>query len=547
MKNIDHFQSFAKGKTQLKNSGKNAIIYTRVSSKEQSENMSLEVQLKGCLHYAEKNHLQIKGQFGGTYESAQTDERNEFKRMIHFAKTHREGISYIIVYSLERFSRTGENAIWLSRQLRELGITIISVSQPIDTSNPAGVLQQNILFLFSQYDNDLRRQKCVDGMHEKLLKGEWVGGVPLGYSYDYSHGTKEQRIVINEKGKFVRRAFEMKLNEGLSNTQIVERVNKMGLKVSKQKMTEIFKNTFYCGLLSHNLLNGEVVKGKHQPLIDREMFLKVNEVISAKNVSGYKQQKFDENIPLKQFVQCADCGTPFTGYLVKKKNLYYYKCNRIGCKCNRSAKHLHGQFKNFLSDYQLDSKHIAPLKVILEGAYSKIIESSGEETKSMKSKLTELNNKLLKVEERFAIGEIDREIYERIAGKMKEERAGLEDVLENSQKKLSNPAETINKSLEIVSNLVGMWDSGGYQDKHNLQRLLFPKGISYDRKIDNYRTDEVNEVIRVTRYLSKHIEENKKGQAINSNDLSGSVVLADRLLNPLKTLYTLNQEVTRLI
>ena len=99
-----------------------------------------------------------------------SDERKEFVRMITFAKKAKEKISYIIVYSLERFSRTGDNAIWLSRQLRELGVTIVSVTQPIDTSNPSGVLQQNILFLFGQNDNDLRRQKCVAGMKEKLLK-----------------------------------------------------------------------------------------------------------------------------------------------------------------------------------------------------------------------------------------------------------------------------------------------------------------------------------------------------------------------------------------
>jgi site-specific DNA recombinase len=90
-----------------------------------------------------------------------------------------------------------------------LGITIISVTQPIDTSNTSGVLQQNILFLFSQYDNDLRRQKCIAGMKEKLMQGDWSGPVPVGYSFDRSNARK-QTIVINEKGNLIRKAFEMK-------------------------------------------------------------------------------------------------------------------------------------------------------------------------------------------------------------------------------------------------------------------------------------------------------------------------------------------------
>ena len=144
------FQAFAKGKAIVDKgaASRNAVIYTRVSSKEQADtNQSLETQKKYCLQYALKNDYNILGFFGGTYESAKTDERNEFNRMIKFVKNQKEGISHILVYSLDRFSRTGDNAIWLSRQLRDLGILIMSVTQPIDTKNPAGVLQQNILFL----------------------------------------------------------------------------------------------------------------------------------------------------------------------------------------------------------------------------------------------------------------------------------------------------------------------------------------------------------------------------------------------------------------
>ncbi len=61
--------------------------------------------------------------------------------MIDFCRRKKKGKMVILVNSLERFSCTGDNAIWLSRQLRELGIQIVSVTQPIDTRNPAGVLQ----------------------------------------------------------------------------------------------------------------------------------------------------------------------------------------------------------------------------------------------------------------------------------------------------------------------------------------------------------------------------------------------------------------------
>ncbi len=143
--------------------------------------LAWKVQLKACTDYAQKQGLEIVGSFGGTWESAKTDERKEFQRMLTFVKNRGKKVSHIIVYSHERFSRTGENAIWLGKKLRESGIRIVAATQPIDTSGPAGVFQQNILFLFSQFENDLRREKIMASMVEKLSKGGWMGKFPIGY------------------------------------------------------------------------------------------------------------------------------------------------------------------------------------------------------------------------------------------------------------------------------------------------------------------------------------------------------------------------------
>ena len=104
------------------------------------------------------------------------------------------------------------------------------MTQPIDVSTHSGVLQQNIQFIFSKYDNDLRREKCIAGMKEKLLRGEWTGVAPLGYCYGYMR--RKRKIVAGEKGKLIARAFEMKV-EGSTNTEIAARLNKLGLRLTR--------------------------------------------------------------------------------------------------------------------------------------------------------------------------------------------------------------------------------------------------------------------------------------------------------------------------
>jgi DNA invertase Pin-like site-specific DNA recombinase len=136
---------------------KKAVVYTRVSSKEQyDKNLSLDWQRKAIEEFAGRNGFEIMNYYGGTYESAKTDGRKEFQNMLDFIKKQKGKVSHILVYLLDRFSRTGGGAIKLAQELREkYGVTILAVTQPIDTSNPGGVFQQDMQFLFSKYDNEL--------------------------------------------------------------------------------------------------------------------------------------------------------------------------------------------------------------------------------------------------------------------------------------------------------------------------------------------------------------------------------------------------------
>ncbi|WP_208630737.1 hypothetical protein [Maribacter litoralis] len=118
----------------------------------------------------------------------------------------------------------------------------------------------------------------------------------------------------------------------------------------------------YCGLMVNKLIPGEVIQGNHEPMITREMFPKIHSLLNSRE-EGRKYNLDDENLPLKMFVKSTECGTPYTGYVVKKKGLYYYKNRRSGSRENRSAKKLHSSFMTLLENYTLnDAKYIEPLK-----------------------------------------------------------------------------------------------------------------------------------------------------------------------------------------
>ena len=164
------FQSFAKGNKNDHAKVNTAVMYTRVSTKEQADNnRSLATQAKYIKDYALNNGIEIVGEFGGTYESAKNDERKEFKRMIEFAK--RKKVGNILVFSIDRFSRSGPNAIYIGQQLKKAGIKILSVTQPIDGMTAEGELQQHIYMIFGQYENQQRRQKSMAGTTRNATSG----------------------------------------------------------------------------------------------------------------------------------------------------------------------------------------------------------------------------------------------------------------------------------------------------------------------------------------------------------------------------------------
>jgi len=512
-------KKFARGKDNIGSRiGGNCVIYTSVSSKEQAEtNKSLEWQKTTCIDYARKNNLKVLNYFGGTYESAKSDEREEFTRMLKFVKSSKQKIDLILVYSLDRFSRTGDSAIYIAGQLKKLGIKIIAATQPIDTDSHAGALQQNIQFIFSHYDNEMRRLKSIDGMREKLKRGEWIGACPTGYSY--VKGAEIQTIVVNKTGRLIKRAFELRAG-GMTYEEITTYLKKSGLNLPKQTLTDIFRNVFYCGYLSHTFLNGEVIKGNHPPLISETLFLNVNQL---QKTSGFKQLKNNDNLPLKVFVKDYDTTAPFTGYLVRKKKLYYYKVNKPGVKVNRSQKLMHNKFKELLLRYSIKEDYVEPVKDKLTAIWEAAVSDSKGEKISLAMRLKELDSKLSVLEERFAFGEINRDVFEKFSAKLIEEKRGLETELGKISFELSNPQELIDYFISISMNLPSIWDSSDYSIKTKLQYLIFPEGIWYDAKIEHYRTIKVNSLFALNSHLTILSEENKKPDFSNFEEKSGLV------------------------
>ena len=498
----EKFQKFGKkSNTIIKERFPNAVIYTRVSTSEQENNFSLETQLEKCEKCAKNNELSIIKKFGGVSESAKTDDRKEFNEMLKFVKNIKNKIGYIIVSDIDRFSRTGMRAVALVDELKtNFGIKVLESSATSITDNVNDEVLTDLKIILANSDNRQRKQKSVAGSIKRLECGYWCGKPPRGYSK-----VDKYTLKFNEDAKYIKRAFEM-LSIGHSITEILKVIRANGSNITKSRLYKYLRDPFYCGLIANKHLNGRVVEGLHEPLISKEMFLKINGEKSE--VKKYKTSKMDENRPLQGDLKCS-CGGVYTGY--KKKGKYnYYKCNK--CNHNSAVNPIHNSFEHLLSKYSFDKNYISLFKKQLKYTFDHIESENKIKQSSLSAKISKNETDLRTVNYKFATDKLSYEIHNQVSSKIKADIDILNEELSNVTFSLSNYENYIDESLELVNDFKGIWEKGGIEIKKEIQNILFSNQIEYNPQKMSYRTPKENLVMSTLTGNRDKIKARKRGQ-----------------------------------
>jgi putative ABC transport system permease protein len=171
-----------------------AVIYVRVSTKEQTENLSLPTQLRACEEYCRRQGYEILERFHEEGESAKTTDRSQLQALLKYCRTHKGKVHFVVVYNLTRFAREKYDHFALRAHLKSLGISLRSATEPIDDTS-TGKLMEGVLAAFAQFDNDVRSDRTRAGMRAALELGRWTFPAPLGYLVRIALGAGRGRIV----------------------------------------------------------------------------------------------------------------------------------------------------------------------------------------------------------------------------------------------------------------------------------------------------------------------------------------------------------------
>jgi site-specific DNA recombinase len=256
-------------------------IYTRKSTEEglEQEYNTLQAQRDAGVAFVQSqrhegwtalpDHYDDGGFTGGNLD------RPALQRLLD--DVQRRAIDVIVVYKIDRLSRSLADFAKLVELFDAFGVTFVSVTQQFNTTTSMGRLTLNILLSFAQFEREVTGERIRDKIAAAKRKGMWMGGVPpLGYD------VVERKLVVNEKeATLVRDIYRRFTMHGSLTTLVRELaieghttkswllqtgVVRSGRPIDRALLQKLLRNRLYLGEMPL-MGKGESHPGQHQPII----------------------------------------------------------------------------------------------------------------------------------------------------------------------------------------------------------------------------------------------------------------------------------------
>jgi site-specific DNA recombinase len=450
-----------------------ALLYIRVSSKEQEkEGYSLDAQEKLGYEYAQRKSLKITRSWKVS-ESAWKHERTAFNQMVEYAKKHDE-VKNIIFDITDRMTRNDFDKLKIYTLIKEFNKTIhfSRTNKVFDkNSGPDDEFMFDIeVAVAKKMSNDISR-KTQMGMLEKAEQGLYPGPAPLGYKNNkFTH-----LIDIDEElAPFVKRAFSL-LATGLYSLSMARDKlyeeglrSKQGVRVGKSAIAQMLRNPMYYGAFRWK---GKLYQGSHTPIISKELFDNVQEVLDGKHHPSVQRKNFAFN----NLIICGICDCKVIGER-KKARYNYYHCTFSKGRHNsipyiREEK-LATMFEEPIRRITLSDDIADWLKDALKENSRNILKLKENRSSGLKTQYDKVNSRLSRLYDSRFDGEIDKDVFSAKETEYKTQLIGLKAQIDSSDGINPNFYEDGCKTLELAKRLYPLYVRASNEEKAKILALV---------------------------------------------------------------------------
>jgi site-specific DNA recombinase len=462
-----------------------AAIYIRVSTKEQTQNLSLSTQLRACQEYCGRQGWEVAEVFEDAGESAKTTDRPAFLALLEFCRNNKRRVQHVVVYNLTRFARSTHDHAVVRALLRGYGVQLQSATEAI-TDDPAGRLTENVIAAIAQFDNDTKAQRTKAGMTAALERGRWTWRAPLGYVNGNPRNGEPSLKPDADRAPLIRRAFELVAAGTHSGTEALAVVTAIGLltrsgrRVTPQTFGAMLRNPIYAGWLQSDALGVRRARGDFEPLVPDELFKRVQAALQrGQNRVSHKLDHPD--FPLRRFVICDVCSTPLTGSAPRgrSRSYRYYHCRR--CKgVNVRAEALEGQFVELVESLRPRPEFMALFRAIVLDVWRGRCEGAGQVRRELEARLAELQRRESVLDNAYLFERrIDDLTYEKKRDEIREGIALARLAVEDARVEEIDVEGLLRYAEFVMEQAATLWTDASPHQRIRLQSVLFLEGLRF--------------------------------------------------------------------
>ena len=319
------------------------LLYARVSPKGSSwdgKETSIPVQLEEMRRYIlrrdpDAEFIEVQDEF----RSGKNMNRPGMKRILEDLKLRPVPWQCLVVWNLDRLSRSLSDALPLLTLLRDAGCGFVSINQEfLQYTGAMARFMMHQTIAVAELERSMTAERVAAKMRYIAEQGKVpYGCVPIGYKR--LPGGDNVTVIDEEKADLVRRLFSDYASGTLAFAEIHRQFPFI---TNRQTLYRMLRNKFYTGVLVYG---GQEYKSASPALVDPDLFRRVQERLDAReNIHRHASRSCSDPDPdrrkyiLSGLVDCQ-CGRKMTGYSVLKKGTryHYYKCTSPTCRTAISA------------------------------------------------------------------------------------------------------------------------------------------------------------------------------------------------------------------
>lgn len=313
-------------------------LYARKSTEQDEQQaLSIDSQIKEMFALATRDGLEVVEVKRESHSAKETGQRPVFNELVTEMKAGK--FNGILTWAPDRISR---NAGDLGKvvDLMDAGVLVqIQTYSQKFSNNPNEKFLLMILCSQAKLENDNKSINVKRGLRTRAEMGMLPGWAPIGYLNDKRSDHKCEYLLDPVRAPIIRMVFEKVGKERWSGLQVhrwlkddLNFTTRSGKFMSLGTLYELLKNPFYCGVFEYPRKSGNWYVGKHEALIERELF----EAVRKKITEETKPRRRTNEFAFVRMMTCGECGSGIT-CLEKEKlvkttgemKLYrYYVCSR---------------------------------------------------------------------------------------------------------------------------------------------------------------------------------------------------------------------------